>query len=123
MLTRLVRLPRTIAGLAVLIGLGTIGLVLNVTAPRRGILTDLPEDPAEARATFDARVRARIAPGMRLDTALAQMIDAGFRVDPARAIAVREERRGPVRRVWRIMWDASGSTITAIRPTMGVSAL
>lgn len=114
---------RTVAGLSVLIGIGTIGLLLNLRSDTNTFLRDLPDDPNAARATFNARVRAHLAPGMPVERVLRQLMQSGFRIDPARSCAIREERRGAVRRVWRIMWDVSGSKVTAIRPTMGVSAL
>lgn len=114
---------RTLIGLTTLIVIGSLGLILNLRSRGGSVFQGMPADLPSARETFDKRVRALAPPGLPVDQLIGRLEREGFHVDPRQACAVRKDRIGHARRVWRITWELSGRKLLSIRPTMGVSAL
>lgn len=90
---------------------------------RPRILQNLPKDVAAAREAFCQRIAARYAPGMTESGLVAALTADGFRVDPGEHVATRVEHGRRARRVWKVIWQATGGRVIAVRGAVGVSAL
>ena len=114
---------RTLFGMTVLLGLGALGLVLNLRKQDpNSLLGNLPDDLSTAREAFCDRVRTQIGPGTSETRLVRVLAREGFRVNPADASATYQQRNRHMRRVWKVTWDATGGQVAAIRAGVGVSA-